>query len=122
MLRCAARYADNWNSYSLAGSLEAQLEETRSRCQRIDELCLATGRDPAALRRSYLLLDMGARTSGGLFSYYRLPEAFAEVAQGLIDVGISEIGLYYPMREEQVPTFERIACEVIPALRAQHAA
>ena len=38
----------------------------------------------------------------------------------LIELGISEIGVYYPRRREQIPTFERIAQETIPALKAKY--
>ena len=120
MLRYAARYADIWNSISFASTLEAQLEETRSRLKLIDEHCSAIGRDPTSLRRSYLVFDAGARTSGGLFNYYESEEVFADMVQRFIDLGISEIGLYYPIRDEQLPMFERIARNVIPELRTIH--
>ena len=120
MLRYAARYADIWNSISFASTLEAQLEETRSRLELIDEHCSAIGRDPTSLRRSYLMFDAGARTSGGLFNYYESEEVFADMVQRFIDLGISEIGLYYPIRDEQLPMFERIARDVIPELRTRH--
>ena len=37
-------------------------------------------------------------------------------------MGMSEIGLYYPVRDQQLPMFEKIARNVIPELRARHAA
>jgi len=40
----------------------------------------------------------------------------------MIDLGISEIGVYYPLRAEQIPMFEKIAAEVIPVLKDEHAA
>ena len=122
MLKHAARYADIWNSLSFADTLDSQLEETRSRLALIDEHCSAIGRDPTSLRRSYLMFDTGARTSGGLFNYYESEEVFADMAQRFIDLGISEIGVYYPMRDEQLPMFERIARDVIPELKTRHAA
>ena len=33
------------------------------------------------------------------------------------ELGFSELGLYYPMPPSQLPVFETIANEVIPALR-----
>ena len=122
MLKHAATYADIWNSISYATTLDEQLEETRSRITLIDEHCSAIGRDPASLRRSYLMFDAGARRSGGLFNYYESEEVFADMVQRFIDLGISEIGLYYPMRDEQLPMFERIARDIIPELRATHSA
>ena len=57
-----------------------------------------------------------------MINYYESEEIFADMVQRVIDLGISEIGLYYPMREEQLPKFEGIARDVIPELRAKHAA
>lgn len=121
MLKYAARYADIWNSLSFASAFETQLEETRGRIRLIDEHCSAIGRDPTSLRRSYLMFDARARPSGGLISYYESEEVFADMVHRLIDLGISEIGLYYPTRDEQLPIFESIARAVIPELRMKYA-
>jgi hypothetical protein len=40
----------------------------------------------------------------------------------LVDLGISEFGLYYPTRDTELPMFEKIATDVIPVLKAEHAA
>ncbi len=122
MLKHAARYGDTWNSLSFARDFEAQLDETRGRIRLIDEECRAIGRDPASLRRSYLMFDGGARAGGGLINYYASEHAFADMVERVIALGISEVGLYYPTRDEQRPVFERIARDVIPALKAAHAA
>lgn len=122
MLKHAARYGDTWNSLSFARDFQIQLDETRGRIRLIDEECAAIGRGPGSLRRSYLMFDSGARAGGGLINYYASEEVFADMVQRVIALGISEIGLYYPTRDEQRPVFERIAGRVIPALRAQHAA
>jgi alkanesulfonate monooxygenase SsuD/methylene tetrahydromethanopterin reductase-like flavin-dependent oxidoreductase (luciferase family) len=121
MLRCAARYADVWNSLSFLRDFQAQLDETRGRIQLIDEGCRAIGRDPASLRRSYLMFDAGARAGGGLINYYASEDAFADMVRRVMALGISEIGLYYPSRDEQRPVFERIARDVIPRLKAEQA-
>ena len=42
------------------------------------------------------------------------------MARAVVALGVSEIGVYYPTRPEQRPTFERIARDVIPTLKAQH--
>jgi len=42
--------------------------------------------------------------------------------QRVTALGITDIGLYYPMLEKQLPMFERIAADVIPLLKSQHAA
>jgi len=121
MLAYAARYADTWNSLSFARAFPAQLDETRDRARIVDEACRAIGRDPASLRRSYLMFDAGARAGGGLINYYASERAFADMVEAVMDLGISEIGVYYPTRAEQHPVFERIARDVIPALKARHA-
>ena len=120
MLKLAARFADNWNSTNPADSFDEQLAETRDHIKLIDEECTAIGRDPASLRRSFWMFDPRARLHGGLFRYYESTEIFAEMAQRLIDLGISEIGVYYPMRAEQLPMFERIAREIMPELKRKY--
>src|SRR5208283_3812577 len=122
MLGHAARHADVWNSLSFAKTFEAQIEETRRRVAAIDARCAAIGRDPASLRRSYLMFDPGARASGGVIKYYESEESFTRMAQQVIALGISEVALYYPMLDRQIPMFERIARDALPALKAAHAA
>lgn len=120
MLRLAARYADSWNSLSFQASFEEQLAETRDRGVAIDGYCRAIGRDPATLRRSYTMFDTQARHRGGAMSYYDSPARFRDHASRLIELGISDVGLYYPLDPSQLPTFETIATETLPALRAAH--
>jgi alkanesulfonate monooxygenase SsuD/methylene tetrahydromethanopterin reductase-like flavin-dependent oxidoreductase (luciferase family) len=122
MLGHAARHADIWNSLSFAKTFEAQLEETRQRIAAIDAHCAAIGRDPASLRRSYLMFDPAARSSGGMISYYESEETFSRMVQQVIALGISEVVLYYPMLDRQMPMLERIARDVLPTLKAVHAA
>jgi len=121
MLRHAAKYADIWNSLSFAKTFEAQIEETRQRVAAVDARCAAIGRDPATLRRSYLMLDPVARSSGGVIKYYESEEAFRRMVEPVIELGITDIGLYYPSADQQRPMFERIARNVLPALRATYA-
>jgi alkanesulfonate monooxygenase SsuD/methylene tetrahydromethanopterin reductase-like flavin-dependent oxidoreductase (luciferase family) len=121
MLRHAAKHADIWNSLSFAKSFDAQMEETRKRIETIDAHCLAIGRDPASLRRSYLMLDPVARSSGGLIKYYESEETFVGMVRPVIELGISDVALYYPSLEAQKPAFERIARNVLPSLRTTYA-
>jgi alkanesulfonate monooxygenase SsuD/methylene tetrahydromethanopterin reductase-like flavin-dependent oxidoreductase (luciferase family) len=120
MLRHTARHADIWNSISFAKTFEEQLEETRGRVAALDARCAEIGRDPATLRRSYLMFDAAARQSGGRVNYYDSEEAFARMVEQVIALGITEIALYYPIAEEQKPVFERIARNVLPAMKAAH--
>ena len=67
------------------------------------------------------MLDMEARQRGGLIAHYESTGIFADRVRRLIELGISEIGIFYPRREEQLPVFEKIAAEVMPVLRAEYA-
>jgi alkanesulfonate monooxygenase SsuD/methylene tetrahydromethanopterin reductase-like flavin-dependent oxidoreductase (luciferase family) len=120
MLRHTARHADIWNSISFAKTFEEQLEETRGRVAALDARCAEIGRDPSTLLRSYLMFDAAARQSGGRVNYYDSEEAFARMVEQVIALGITEIALYYPIAEEQKPAFERIARNVLPAMKAAH--
>ena len=80
-----------------------------------------TGRDPTTLRRSYTMFDPNARASGGAINYYESEDVFIDMVRQVVDLGITEISLYYPAVEAQLPTFERIATEVLPVLRRDHA-
>ena len=66
------------------------------------------------------MFDAAARQSGGRVNYYDSEEAFARMVEQVIALGITEIALYYPIAEEQKPVFERIARNVLPAMKAAH--
>jgi alkanesulfonate monooxygenase SsuD/methylene tetrahydromethanopterin reductase-like flavin-dependent oxidoreductase (luciferase family) len=117
MLKHTARHADIWNSLSFAETFEKQLQETRDRMNLLDEHCAAIGRDPATLRRSYVVLDQSSRDSGGAISYYASPDAFIDMVGQVVDIGITEIVLHYPLIEREMPVFEQIATEIIPKLK-----
>lgn len=120
MLKRVAHYADIWNSLSFAETLDAQMEETRVRVDTLDEHCAAIGRDPGSIMRSYQMFDPGARKSGGLFNYYESDDLFVEMVERVLALGITEIGIYYPMMESQLPAFKRLATDVIPGIREKH--
>ena len=111
MLRRAVESADNWNTISYTASLEEQLAETRERIRTVDRYCAEIGRDPANLRRSYLILDAGR--------YYGSTQIFADTMRRFIELGISEIGVGYP-RANQLSVFEAIARETIPRLKEEY--
>ena len=121
MMRHAATHADIWNSLSFAADFDEQLAELADRCMTMDELCVDVGRDPATLRRSYTMFDPKARASGGAISYYESDDVFVEMVRQVTDLGITEVSLYYPAVDAQLPAFERIATEVLPGLRREHA-
>ena len=116
MLKLAARYADTWNTI---GSAE-KLEEIRSRNGLVDKYCKEIGRDPRTLRRSYCFYDTDAEKEKGFFAFYESEDAFREMVIPFIDMGVTEVLLSYPYRDEQLPMFEKIAGEVIPELKAKY--
>lgn len=122
MPRHAAGFTDIWNSLSFRPNVEEQLVGTRERCEMADAVCAAIGRDPATLRRSYTMFDAQARHRGGAIGYYDSEEAFVEQVGRVVALGISDVGLYYPLDPAQLPAFERIATDVLPALRERYTA
>ena len=120
MMRLTARHADIWNSLSFLPSFEDQLVETRRRCLAMDDACAAVGRDPATLRRSYTMFDADARAKGGALGYYESVDRLVEQVERVVELGVSDIGLYYPLDPRQLPAFERIAADALPQLRAAH--
>jgi alkanesulfonate monooxygenase SsuD/methylene tetrahydromethanopterin reductase-like flavin-dependent oxidoreductase (luciferase family) len=120
MMRHAARHADIWNSMSFLPSFKEQLAETRVRCEVIDVECKATGRDPSTLRRSYTMFDAQARSRGGAIGYYESRERFIDHVSRMAELGISDIGFYYPLDADQLGSFETIATEVLPGLRSAY--
>jgi hypothetical protein len=50
--------------------------------------------------------------------YYESVDRFEEMVGRILELGIDEVVLYHPLDDGQVPTFERIATEVLPRLRA----
>ena len=67
------------------------------------------------------MFDAAGRKRGGGIAYYESEDAFADMVGRVLELGITEIGLYWPTLPEQRPMFERIATGVIPKLKAAHA-
>lgn len=121
MMEHTARFADIWNTMSFDPDFGAQLNEMAERGTAMDTICERVGRDPGTLRRSANLFDARARAEGGRIRYYDDDELFVQLVQDLSSVGYTDIGLYYPSVADQLPSFERIGRDVLPALRAEHA-
>ena len=117
MIRLAVRYADIWNSLSFLPSVDDQLSETRARCEEIDRCCAAHGRDPRTLRRSFTMFDAQARSRGRSICYYESAERFIDQVNHIVELGISDVGIYYPLDPAQLPMFERIATDAVPKMK-----
>jgi hypothetical protein len=107
---------------SFLSSYEEQLAETRARCEAIDAVCDATGREPSTLRRSYTMFDARARSRGGAIGYYESSQRFIDEVSRLAELGISDVGLYYPLDPNQLSSFETIASQALPGLRSAYPA
>jgi alkanesulfonate monooxygenase SsuD/methylene tetrahydromethanopterin reductase-like flavin-dependent oxidoreductase (luciferase family) len=110
MLRVAAEQADVWNTNGQFGAPVADIvTRTREQNDRLDELCLAAGRDPATLRRQFLLWD----TTDPLIKGASLEQLVAD----LTEAGIEDFVLGWPETEEQQEKFDHLVAEVLPTLR-----
>jgi alkanesulfonate monooxygenase SsuD/methylene tetrahydromethanopterin reductase-like flavin-dependent oxidoreductase (luciferase family) len=117
MIRHAARLADTWNSLSFRESFEEQVAETRERISAMDDAREALGRERDSLRYSFTMFDARARPRGGAIDYYESVDRFEDMVGRILELGVDEIVLYHPLDERQLPTFERIATDVLPRLR-----
>ncbi|MEP7113272.1 MAG: LLM class flavin-dependent oxidoreductase [Ilumatobacteraceae bacterium] len=119
MMHHAAKHADIWNTMSFAADLDVQMAELTNRCVAMDKLCNDLGRDSESLRRSYTMFDATARSGGGVIRYYESDDLFVDMVRRAIQLGVTEISMYYPAVEAQLPAFERIANDVLPVLRRE---
>ena len=106
MLEIVARYADTWNS---SGTVEELAERNRI----LNEKCAAIGRDPEEITRS--LYGWAAIMPD---DPWESVEAFQDVIGRYAEVGINEFIIDQPP-DDRWPVLERVAAEVIPAMRGQ---
>jgi len=123
-LRVAVRYADAVVSLGEAGKgIAESLPAFRARMERVDELCVEEGRDPATFRRCYF--------AGWAYEpVFASVEAMAELVGRYVEAGATDFTfyLYNPaepllegfVTEHRAATrdqFERVAAEVFPSFR-----
>ncbi len=114
-LKIVAEHADTWNSFGgdFGSPPELIVEKTRKRSDFLDKYCEKIGRDPGSLRRS--LLVFGAEANNAFAS----EEQFMEIVERYRALGLTELIFFYPFfAPDQIPVFERIAKETIPAIRS----
>jgi F420-dependent oxidoreductase-like protein len=103
MLQIVAEYADVWNSFGT-------VEEMRDRNVMLDEFCLAIGRDPRTIRRSfYAAWSMRPSPLASV-------GAFQDIVGQYLEAGVEEFLLDLPPSAD-FGVLERIATDAIPALR-----
>jgi F420-dependent oxidoreductase-like protein len=104
MLRIVAEYADTWNSFGT-------VDEMRERNTILDEHCAEVGRDPNSIVRS--LYGWAAMMPS---DPWQSVDAFHEMVGRYADAGVNEFLIDQP-RPEQQAVLERVAADVLPALR-----
>ena len=109
MLRLAARYADQWDTFAaLAGAATAGVEaELAERIAYLDEACRAIGRDPAEIRRS----------TWATREVLHSEDAYVEFVERHARLGFTDFTTVLPAPEDAA-VLRRVAEEVIPGLRA----
>ncbi len=113
-LDIVAEYADSWSSFGsdFGSPTDIVVEKTRKRIDYLDRQCEKIGRDPATITRSLLIFGQEANFA------FASEDHFTEIVQRYTSLGINELVFFYPFfAPDQIPIFEQIALEVIPALR-----
>jgi len=105
MLRIVAQYADTWNSFGT-------VDEMRERNGILDEQCAAVGRDPSTIVRS--LYGWAAMMPADPWAS---PDAFEDMVNRYAEAGVNEFLIDQPRLEQQA-VLERVAGDLLPALRA----
>jgi alkanesulfonate monooxygenase SsuD/methylene tetrahydromethanopterin reductase-like flavin-dependent oxidoreductase (luciferase family) len=108
MLRIAARYADQWDSFAAipgtaTDGVEAELAE---RIAQLDAACAAIGRDPAEIRRSTWATNEALRST----------EAYLDFVRRHRRLGFTDFTTVMPAAGDE-GVLRAVAEEVIPALR-----
>jgi len=55
------------------------------------------------------MVDPGMYVNDWRIGYYESADAFEDEVRGYLNVGMTDLMLYYPLREDQVHIFEKIA-------------
>ncbi|MEP7059666.1 MAG: LLM class flavin-dependent oxidoreductase [Actinomycetota bacterium] len=116
-LRVAARYGATWNTMGMARGRDLKgllphdeaMVVTRERSERLDGFLKEEGRDPADIRRSYLV---AGTYSGATPSV----DEFLSLAEDLRAFGMNEIIVYWPSDPANEPALERLAAVALPQL------
>jgi alkanesulfonate monooxygenase SsuD/methylene tetrahydromethanopterin reductase-like flavin-dependent oxidoreductase (luciferase family) len=90
-LAVAARFADAWIAY---GGMSGETRESHALAARLDDACLAIGRDPASIDRVYIAGD-DERACASV-------EAFRESAGRAEQAGFSDFVVHHPRPDDPV--------------------
>jgi alkanesulfonate monooxygenase SsuD/methylene tetrahydromethanopterin reductase-like flavin-dependent oxidoreductase (luciferase family) len=109
MLRIAARYADQWDTFAaMAGAATDGLEsEIADRISALDDACREIGRDPAEIRRSTWATGAALRSV----------DAYVDFVRRHRRLGFTDFATVRP-EPSDADVLRRVAMEIIPELRA----
>jgi alkanesulfonate monooxygenase SsuD/methylene tetrahydromethanopterin reductase-like flavin-dependent oxidoreductase (luciferase family) len=109
MLRIAARYADQWDTFAaIPGTATAGVEsDLADQMTRLDDACREIGRDPAEIRRSTWATREVLRSTDAYVDFVRRHHA----------LGFTDFTTVLPAPEDAA-VLRTIAAEIIPAMRA----
>jgi alkanesulfonate monooxygenase SsuD/methylene tetrahydromethanopterin reductase-like flavin-dependent oxidoreductase (luciferase family) len=109
MLRIAARYADQWDTFAaIAGAATEGVEdEMADRIAALDDACRAIGRDPGEIRRSTWATSEALRSIDAYLDFVRRHRR----------LGFTDFSTVRP-EPSDTAVLRRIATEIIPELRA----
>jgi len=112
MLRIAARYADQWDTFAaIPGTATAGVEaELGERIAQLDAACREVGRDPAEIRRSTWATN----------EVLRSVDAYREFVGRHARLGFTDFTTVLPAAEDEV-VLRSVAQDVIPEIRARGA-
>jgi alkanesulfonate monooxygenase SsuD/methylene tetrahydromethanopterin reductase-like flavin-dependent oxidoreductase (luciferase family) len=112
MLRLAARYADQWDSFAAMPDTATDGVETElaERIRYLDEACRAIGRDPAEIRRSTWATAAALRSE----------DAYLDFVGRHRRLGFTDFSTVMPAPTD-LPILRRVAEGLIPELRAASA-
>jgi F420-dependent oxidoreductase-like protein len=112
MLRLAARYADQWDSFAAMSDTATDGVETElaERIRYLDEACRAIGRDPAEIRRSTWATETALRSEDAYLDYVTRHRR----------LGFTDFSTVMPAPAD-LPILRHVAETVIPELRAGRA-
>ncbi len=105
MLKIIAPYADRWNSMGTPA-------EMKERGARLDDACVAIGRDPGEIIRSLLYVPAIMPDENP----WESTAAFEEFVGRYREVGVNEF-IFQPPYSGDWSVIERVAAEVMPRLR-----
>jgi alkanesulfonate monooxygenase SsuD/methylene tetrahydromethanopterin reductase-like flavin-dependent oxidoreductase (luciferase family) len=109
MLRIAARYADQWDTFAaIQGTATEGVEaDIADRISRLDDACREIGRDPGEIRRSTWATREVLRSTDAYVDFVRRHHA----------LGFTDFTTVLPA-PEHASVLQTVAAEIIPAIRA----